>query len=265
MTNTLPLTKVLTPFRPLLFLMLTLTVCVHARAETVFEGYYKITMENQHIGYFIQRYALDAQTKLFSSTYYLVTKTNEATTIESLNAKATAKFEPHSYQYSRLDGAKTKAIDAVVKNKKLVLKTVDGGKTSTKEIALNDKVFLSTFLAYLMLKTPKGISVGNKFTYSAVAEEDGAVGSGEVFVKEQTKEKGLDAFRTLNTFKGEQFVNWINSKGESMKTNVPAINLTAELVADPKEAYKGLPFNESSIKLLFGGIPEGKTNMLIKK
>lgn len=235
------------------------------RAEIVFEGYYKISLENQHMGYFIQRYALDAQTKLFSSTYYLVTKSDNVTTVESLNAKATAKFEPHSYQYSRLEGTKTKAIDAVMKGKKLVVKTIDNGKAQVKEITLNDKAFFSTFLAFLMMKTPKGISVGNKFTYEAIAEEDGAVTHGEVYIKEQVKEQGLETYRTLNTFKGEQFVNWIDSKGESIKTSVPQLNLTAELVTNPKDAYKDFPYNESSIKLLFGSIPDGKTNMLIKK
>jgi hypothetical protein len=257
MFNNSFLTKVL-----ILFALSTASI---ASAETVFEGYYKVTIENQHIGYFIQRYALDAQTKLFSSTYYFVTKSDNITTIESLNAKSTTKFEPHSYQYSRLEGTKTKAVDAVVKGKKLVVKIIDGSKATVKEIAINEKVFLSTFVAFLMMKSEKGISVGNKFTYSAIAEEDGAVAQGEIYVKEQVKEKGLDSFRTLNTFKNEQYVNWLDIKGESLKTSVPKINLSAELVTDPKEAYQGLPFNESSIKLLFGNIPDGKTNMLFKK
>ncbi len=233
-------------------------------AETVFEGYYKVSSEGQHIGYYIQRYALDGQTKLFSSTHYMVLKYGDTSTIESLNAKATTKFEPHSYQYSQLDGKKTKAIDAVMKGKKLVLKTVENGKANVREITLTDKVFLSTFLPYLILKTPQGLSVGNKFTYDAVAEEDGNIGSGEIYVKEQVKEAGLDTFRTLNTFKKEQFINWVDIKGESIKTLVPSHNITAELVRDPKEAYKNFPFNESSIKLLFGNIPEGKNHMLTK-
>lgn len=233
-------------------------------AETVFEGYYKVSSEGEHVGYYIQRYALDAKTKLFSSTHYMVLKFGETTTIESLNAKSTAKFEPHSYQYSQLDGKKTKAIDAVVKGKKLVIKTIENGKATAREIGITEKVFLSTFLPYLVLKTPQGLSVGNKFTYDAIAEEDGAVNSGEIYVKEQVKEAGLDTFRTLNTFKKEQFVNWVDVKGESIKTQVPSANVIAELVKDPKEAYKNFPFNESSIKLLFGAIPEGKTHMLAK-
>lgn len=242
-------------------IIISASVC---QAETIFEGYYKVSAENQHIGYYIQRYSLDPQSKLFSSTYYMVIKAGETTTIESLNAKATTKFEPHSYQYSQLDGTKTKAIDAIIKGKKLVIKTIDNKKMTAREIPINDKVFLSTFLPYLILKTSKGLSVGNKFTYDAIAEEDGSVSGGEVYVKEQVKEAGLDTYRTLNTFKKEQFVNWVDNKGESIKTFVPSHNLTAELVRDPKEAHKNFLFDEKSIKLLFGNIPEGKTHMLAK-
>lgn len=230
-------------------------------ADTVFEGYYKITMEGEHIGYYIQRYSLDPTTKLFSSTYYMFTKVGENTTIESLNAKATTKFEPHSYQYTQMEGTKNKVIDAVIKNKKLVTKIVENGKATIRELNISDKVFFSTFMSYLVLKTPKGFEVNNKFTYDAIAEEDGTVGQGEIFVKEQVKESGLETFRTLNTFKKEQFINWINVKGESIKTQVPRLNITAELVRTPKEAYATLPFSESSIKLLFGGVPAGKTNL----
>lgn len=240
-----------------------------ASADVLFEGYYKLTLADQHIGYFIQRYDLDPQNKTFSSIYYLFTKTAEGTTTESLNAKASSKLEPLGYQYSRLDGTKTKAIDAVVKKagklNKLVIKVIENGKATVHEITLNDKIFLSTFLAHLILKNPQGIQVGNKFSYEAIAEEDGQIEHGEVFVKEQVKEKGLDTFRTLNTYKKEEFVNWLDIKGESIKTQVVKLNLNAELMANPKEAYLNMPFSESSVRMLFGNIPEGKTNLLNKK
>lgn len=254
--------KHLTLTKVLFFFLLTLPVA--GFAETVFEGYYKVSSEGQHIGYYIQRYSLESQTKQFVSVHYMVLKVGDTTTVESLTAKSSTKFEPQSYQYSQIDGAKTKAIDAVVKGKKLVIKTVENGKATVREVGISDKVFFSTFLPFLILKTEKGLSVGNKFTYEAVAEEDGTVSSGEIYVKEQVKEAGLDTYRTLNTFKKEQFVNWVNKVGESIKTQVPAHNVSAELMRDPKEAHKNFPFSENTIKLLFGGIPAGKTNMLSK-
>lgn len=236
-----------------------------ARAETLFEGYYKLTLGGEHIGYIIQRYELETSSKTFTSTNFVFTKTAGVTTTESLSAKANTKLEPISYQYTRLDGTKSKAIDAIVKKNKLVLKIVENGKAQAREIGLAKGVFFSTFLSHLMLKNPKGLSVGNKFSYEAVAEEDGAVEKGEAYVKEQVKERGLDTFRTLNTFKKEQFVNWVDLQGESIKTQVAELNLTAELMDEPKQAYMALPFNESTIKLLFGKVPEGKINMLHKK
>jgi hypothetical protein len=251
----LALTKVV------LFLLVPLT----AFAEPIFEGYYRISLAETPIGYFIQRYDLNAKDKTFSSTYYLYTKTADGTSVESLNAKATEKLAPLSYQYTSLEGKKSKVIDALVKGKKLVIKIVENGKSTVKELPLSDDTFFSTFLAHLMLRNPKGMQVGNKFTYTAVAEEDGLAYKGEAFVKEQVKERGFDTFRTLNTFKKQQFVNWVNFKGEALKTQVPAVALTAELMATPEDAYKNMDFNKNTIKLLFGGIPEGKINMLNKK
>jgi hypothetical protein len=241
-----------------------------AHAEVLFEGYFKLTMASQHIGYFIQRYELDGTAKTFSSTYFLFTKTADGTTTESLSAKSTSKLEPLEYKYSRLEGNSIKAIDAIIKKtgktSKLVIKTVENGKPPrVTEVPLNDRVFLSTFLSYLILKNPQGLQVGSKFTYDAIAEEDGQVEKGEVYVKEQVKEKGIDTFRTLNTFKKEEFVNWIDSKGDSIKTLVPKLNLQAELVSNPKDAYLSMPFSESIIKTLFGNIPEGKKNLLSGK
>ncbi len=237
-----------------------------ASADILFEGYYKLTQATQHIGYFIQRYELDTTSKTFSTTYYLFTKAGDATVIESLSAKATAKLEPISYQYSRSEGNVTKAIDALVKkvgkNSKLIVKIIEHGKPKIQEVQLGEDVFLSAFLAHVILKNPKGLAVGNKFTYNAIAEEDGRIERGEVFVKEQVKERGLDTFRTLNTYKKEEFINWLDIKGESIRTSVPQLNLNAELVLNPKEAYAGLPFSESIIKTLFGNIPAGTKNLL---
>lgn len=245
--------------------VVVLLVSTSASADIIFEGYYKLSLATQHIGYFVQRYDLDPKSKTFTSIYYLYTKTDEGVTTESLNAKATSKLEPISYQYTRLDNGKSKVIDAIVKKNKLVIKTVDGGKAQNREIAINDKTFFSTFLSHLILKNPKGIAVGNKFSYEAIAEEDGSVERGEVYVKEQVAEKGLDTFRTLNTFKREEFINWLNIKGESIKTLVPKYQIVGELMANPKEARGDFPFSESTIKLIFGNIPEGKANLLNKK
>lgn len=253
-----------------------LLLCPSAFAETIFEGYYKITMAGSPIGYLIQRYDLNPKEKQFVSTYYMYTKTAEATSVESLKATATSTLEPISYQYTSLSGKTSKVTDAVVttnKNKKrhLLLKTIiNGGKATTKDITLGDNTFFSTFLSHLMLNDPKGIQVGNKFSYEAVLEEDGTVEKGEVYVKSEEKEKGISAFRLLNTIKKgkrdeEQFISTVNIKGEALKTHVPVVDLVAELMSDPKEAHKNMEFNSSTIKLLFGNIPEGKINMLNKK
>lgn len=234
-------------------------------ATPIFEGYYKLSLNNNHIGYVIQRYNLDSQKKTFSSTHYIYLKLAGNTDIESLHAESDLDFTPKSYKYTSMTGKDTLTIDASVKGKKIAIKTIKNGKPLIKEIPLQKNVFLSSFLSHMMLKNEKGIAVNNKYQYSAIAEEEGKVYNGKAWVKEQIKEQGLDCFRVLNTFKGEKFVNYVNSKGESIKTVVPTTQLVAQLMKEPKEAHKGLPFNDKTIKLLFGDVPKGTTNMLSGK
>ena len=57
----------------------------------------------------------------------------------------------------------------------------------------------------------------------------------------------------------------MDTNGEAVVSVSPALNIAAELVADPSEATKGMSFNSKTIELLFGNIPTGKTNILSQK
>lgn len=246
--------------------VLLLLICYSAcQAATIFEGYYKLSMNNNHIGYVIQRYDLNSQKKTFSTTYYLYLKLANETSVESLHAESNLDFFPKSYKYTSMNSKETLTIDASVKDRNITIKTIKNGRPTVKEFPLNKNAFLSAFLSHMMLKNEKGMAVGNKYEYTALAEEEGKIYKGTAWIKEQVKEQGLDCFRVLNTFKGDEFVNWVNTKGESIKTLAPKAQLVAQLMENPKDAYKGHPFNSKTIKLLFGNLPEGKTNMLSRK
>ncbi len=236
-----------------------------AKTKVLFEAYYKIKSLNDHVGYYIQRYELDTKKKQFISTYFL--KTNEAggNISESLKAYSTDKLSPISYQYTSLQGKTAKTIDANVrKNKRdesiLQVKVNENGKLRVYEKKMTKGTFFSTFLIYLLLQGEKGIQPGVKYNFRAVAEEDGKAYPGEVYVDSETKKMGLDVFKVLYTFKRTQFVNFIDSQGESIISISPAMQIAAELVTTPAEATQGITFNEKSIRLLFGDIPTGTTH-----
>ncbi len=238
-----------------------------ANNKKLFEGYYKITKESQHVGYYIQRYELDTVKKQFISTYFLRTNQLGGNISESLKAYSTETLLPLKYQYTSLQGSSSKTIDANVRKDKrghdvLQVKVNEDGKLRVFEQKMEKGTFLSTFLIYLLLQGEKGIKPGIKYEFKAIAEEDGKPYSGDVFIDSEQKALGLDAFKILYTFKKTQFVNFINAAGEALITVSPALQLSAELVADTKIATKDMIFNEKSLSLLFGNIPEGKTHQL---
>ena len=54
------------------------------QAKILFEGFFKIEAQGQHIGYYIQRYELDPKKKQFISTYFLRTNPQGGSISESL-------------------------------------------------------------------------------------------------------------------------------------------------------------------------------------
>ena len=226
-----------------------------AANKTLFEAYYKITSVGQHVGYYIQRYELDPKKKQFISTYFLRTNEVGGNISESLKAYSSDQLNPISYQYTSLQGSVAKTIDANVRKGKkdnsiLQVKINENGKLRVFEQKLQEGTFFSTFLIYLLLQGPKGITPGVKYNFKAIAEEDGKAFPGEVFIESEEKKMGIDTFKVLYTFKRTQFVNFIDPKGESLLSVSPALNISAEMVANTSEATKGMIFNNKSIYCL---------------
>lgn len=238
-----------------------------AKTKTLFEGYYKVLSSNQHVGYYIQRYELDEQKKQFISTYFLRTNAKGGNISESLKAYANQSLKPIKYQYTSLQGKEAKTIDANMRTnqrgqKVLQVKTNDNGKLLVTEKSLDKGTFFSTFLIYLLLQGKKGITPGVKYQFQAVAEEDAKAYHGEVFIQSEEKKMGLDTYKTLYTFKKTQFVNFINSAGESILSISPALGVEGRLVKNPDEATANMPMNKKTIELLFGSMPKGQTHQL---
>lgn len=252
-----------------LILSLLTPLFVMGQNKILFEGYYSVLANNTPVGYYIQRYELDPEKKEFIATSFLRTNAIGGNISESLKAYASETLKPIRYQYTSLQGKEAKTIDANVrKNKRgqsvLQMKTSDNGKLIVSEKPLKDGVFFSTFLIYLLLQGEKGIKPGAKYEFRAIAEEDGKVYPGEVFIKSEEIKMGVNTFKTLYTFKKTQFVNFINDVGESLISVSPALGIEARLVADPTTATANMTVNNKSLSLLFGNMPKGKENKVYK-
>lgn len=236
------------------------------KSDILFEGYSKILLGTTHIGYTIQRFEFNPGTKEYSTTYYLKTQPPANDVIESLKARSTADLQPLSYQYTELASGKVHIVDATFKNGTMTVSSLQNGKRTNlpaKKIAPG--TFLASFLGYLMLQQKQGVKVGNKYSYQAIAEEDGNVYKGEAYVKSEETVKGISSFKILNTYKNVQFISYFTPKGEILATDSAAQGISTELVATIQEATKGMSVNSNQLTQLFGAVPKGQDNAISRK
>lgn len=235
-------------------------------SEIQFEGYYRLELESKHIGYVIQRYETDVKEKTIRYAYFLKTNELGGNIQESLKAEARTKekseFEPVSFQYTGQVGKDLKSIDGTFRKDIMEIVKTDGKKSKKETYRVPKGTFLSSFLSYIMLQS--GLKTGKKFTYSAVAEEEGNSYKGDATVKNEEKFAGQSVFRIENSFKGQHFISFVTPTGEMMGTISPAKKLTLVLVAKPADATQGLPLPNKSLMLTFGNIPTGEANILAK-
>lgn len=265
-----------------LFILSTLLICSSpAQADVLFEGYSKIMLGGNHVGYAVSRYDFDVKKQEFVSTYFIRIETGEVKFSESLKARANSKLEPISYFFTRLDGepapakpgsktppktaAEVKTIDAYFQKNKMSAVVRENGQTKTIKKDLPKGAFLSTFLYYLILQSKEGLKVSDaSLTFDAIAEEDASLTKGTAWVKSQQAYNGVDSYKVLNVFKDDNYISYVTPKGEIIATESPARKLSTQLVPDMKQAIGSLSFKTATLESLFGAVPKGKENVLAR-
>ncbi|MFN8792366.1 MAG: hypothetical protein ACK5Y2_13010 [Bdellovibrionales bacterium] len=240
--------------------------------DILFEGYYKISSADQHIGFAISRYEFDPKTKRFHSTQFTKIKNSGLDILESLSAvsESDESMTPVSYKYTSLVGNDSKTIDAKFKKgkkptdpiKMTAILEQKGKKPVTIRNDLLPRVFLGTFLYYRMLKSAQGLQTKSNYQYDAIAEEDATVEKGSALVVGEEKFKGFTALRIDNTFKKSLFVSHVTDKGEPLSSVVKDARLNMELVPQKSEAVGEIGLPESAAITLFGSLPAGKKNVV---
>jgi hypothetical protein len=252
-------------FHSLFAAALVLSLGQLASAQVLFEGYSKVVMSGEHVGFTVQRYEFDAKKKEYKMVSYLKTNKAAGNLTESITARSDDKMHPLSYQYTSLKTDQALILDATFKGDKLILVKREGGKATSTSRTIPKNAFLSSFLAYVMLIGKEGIKTGAHYDYQAIAEETGALATGTAFVKEQEVISGVQTFRVLNTFQGANFVSNVTAKGEILSTESKKQQIATVLVPTIGEATAGLSVNSSALSLLFGSVPKGMENALSRK
>lgn len=232
------------------------------KADTLSEGWYKLLLGQQHIGYIVQRYELDPKKNQVILTSFLRTNTLGGDLTESLQAHSTTGFEPVSYQYSLMKGKAATLIDAKFSKEGAAVRVTENGETKTHKYKVPQGTFLSYFLGLVMtsFKNPKdasdsGIKVGRSFSYKAIAEEDGQLSDGNAEVLGTEKINGHETFRIRVKYKNIQSISFLTATAEIAQINQPISGHQIK-VTSREDATRGFPSSEKSLKTLFGTIPK---------
>lgn len=232
-------------------------------ADTLFEGFYKVTSGDKHIGFIISRYQFDSKEKKFLTQQLTRISIDKNEVMESTVAVSDEALNPISYKYTALVGKTSKTIDAkFTKGKMTAILSETGKKNISIKNDLKPGTFLSSFLVYTMLKSPTGLKTNSNYSYTAIAEEDGKVESGTAQVLKEEKFKGFTSFKIENSFKDSSFVSFVNDKGETLATEVKGARISSELVPKAADAIGTIGMPETVVKNIFGSIPTGDKNVV---
>lgn len=237
-----------------------------ARAELLFEGYYKVTQFKKHIGFLILRHEIDDKTKNFKTTSFIKLGKGGFDMTESYQAVSDGELAPLSINYLAAGDKKTKTINVTFKNQKMTGTTVEDGKTIKIDEKMPKGIFLSSALYYLMLKSKTGLKTGSTFDYSAVTEEGPVVMTGTVSVDKKMVTRGPHQLLKINNrFAGSDYDNLVSPRGEVVSAVTPSTSIESELVADKSDATAGIKIPPGMLEKIFGGVPAGTTNLFHTK
>ena len=249
-----------------LVLFAVLFICLSAKAELLFEGYYKVTQFKKHIGFLVLRHELDDKSKNFKTTSFIKLGKGGFDLTESYQAVSDAELAPISINYLAAGDKKTKTIDVKFKDAKMIGNVVEDGKKSKINEKTTKGIFVSSALYYLMLKSKDGLKTDTKFDYAAITEEGPVVMKGSVTVDKKMLTQGsLQLLKITNNFAGSDYENLVTTRGEVVAATTPATSIETALVKNKEEATEGIKLAAGTLEKLFGNTPVGKTNVYFSK
>jgi hypothetical protein len=234
-----------------------------AFAEVLFEGAYRIEEAGRHVGYVIQRYSIDSQTKKRTMTTFLRRKYGEKYVETRIKTVAKDNFEPLTSSYSSNESGTPLSVDADFEGRTPVLElTVEGAK---QEVDEKDKLktkpaFLSNFLMYVVAANYKGnlngFPVKSALPYSAYSEEEGKIDTGTLRRMADKGTNGHKIIQFVDTFGNEPIELFVVSSGDMV--GVRNKDTVIYLVRDAAEAIGIIePPGNHNLTAHFGDLPLG--------
>lgn len=239
--------------------------------KSLFEGRYKITVtakkpgssieapQTEHVGFLFNRYSYDNKAKQFQLLQVSrLVGANGLENTEVINATTDEDFRPITYEYTNSVGRDTKMLSSIVAGNKMRIVTRFRGTMTTDTIELPQRIFLSEFLIFVMMRNKLGLKEYSAQSYDAIAAQDGRVYHGETSVgKAVDFAKGVKAIPVTTQFRSAKYLAYVTDTGKILKVEQSGLDgtkgLQIELVETDLDAVGSLNVPNDVLIRLFGG------------
>ncbi len=232
-------------------------------AQVLQEGGYQILSEKKVVGFLVQRYELDKETKTLKHIYYLQRSTPNGPIKESLVAESHQDFRPLEYIFTSFSDTQSKTIEAQFTSEVMTVTLTENQKKTSLQKRIPKGAFLSSFLIYLIIQNKPTIK--SSYHYRAILEKEASLFTGEVTLmnileSQSPLSKGGTGFKVLNTFQGKKEIQYIRASGVLFKREFAGLSIErAQSIIDIMTPMNP-PLHQLN-RLFSGNLPKG-TNVL---
>lgn len=231
-----------------------------AESNILFEGNYQLFHDDQPIGWSIERFYFDSDSKTYNHLSFTKAEYLGKTYSEKIKAVSTESFKPQSLHYESLEGNNKKIIKASIKKNKISIATTTNGNNKTTSKKLPKGAFFSSFLKMMLINNK--LQLNKEMKYSVLIEETADILTGKSIATEKIKVKGQWTYKVYTQITDSSMTFYINKKADILRAEQPQLHLTSELQKQLKPKIRKNLWSDKDLKNWFGNIPTGNINSL---
>jgi hypothetical protein len=242
------------------FLLLLTFAPILSSAEVLFEGFYRIERNKQHVGYLIQRLSTDIKSGNKVMTTYVRRLDSGSELFSAFRTEVDGKtFAPVSSRWNSTDtGVPARVESTFTKGFGRVSFHFFSSKKPTRVDPKVKAPMMSSFLFNTV--DISALKPEQKYSYSAFSEQRGFTVPGKIRLEEIRTVGENKFFVVVNDYLGEPIYNFVDQNGFVLGARAFTGDFTVWWVPTREEAVGHFKFPTAEFTTLFGDLPSGKKN-----
>lgn len=242
-----------------------------AGARVLFEGYYRIVRDGNHVGYVVQRDQVDDTLKQRQFTYFLWQKDSvlgirqlavDAVSKVESRSDGTVNFRPLSYAYYEWN-ADSNVLTKGEFAKELTLTRIDldtGKPMGKRRLPVPDSAIFSSLATQSLAAGSVKVTEGTEKTFTGFSEENDFFSEGKLAVIHAQTEAGQKILQLKSDFADDHVELFMFADGQPLGSRAMDPEILVYLVESRSQAVGDLDLAKTNIIKVFRQIPAGDNN-----